>query len=245
VTSAAMTGDSGLPSWIEADAYLFDIDGTLLNSGDGVHYTAFHQALEQVYGCHARINHVPVHGNTDVGILRAVTGGAGVPARMFETKLPLAVEHMQAWVRSHAADLRPQLCPSVFELLSRLQRRGKLLGIVSGNLESIGWMKLEAAGIRDFFRFGSFSGAREHRVEIFREGVEGARQLLGAGVRVCLVGDTPSDIAAAQQLGIPVLAVATGIYPHVELEALHPDLCVSCCTDLLSFLEGADASAPR
>lgn len=234
-----------MPSWIEADAYLFDIDGTLLNSRDSVHYNAFHQALEHVYGCRARIDHVPVHGNTDVGILRAVVGGAGVPDQMFEAKLPQALERMQTWVRSNAADLRPQLCPSVVELLSRLKRRGKLLGIVSGNLEPIGWMKLEAAGIRDFFSFGSFSGAREHRVEIFREGIARACQLLGTGARVCFVGDTPSDIAAAQQLGMPMLAVATGIYPHMELEGLHPDLCVGCCTDLLSFLDGADADAAR
>jgi len=234
-----------LPSWIEADAYLFDIDGTLLNSRDGVHYNAFHQALEHVYGCRARIDHVPVHGNTDVGILRAVAGGAGVPDPMFDAKLPQALERMQTWVRSNAADLRPQLCPSVVELLSGLKRRGKLLGIVSGNLEPIGWMKLQAAGIRDFFSFGSFSGAREHRVEIFREGIARACQLLGVGARVCFVGDTPSDIAAAQQLGIPMLAVATGIYPQMELEGLHPDLCVSCCTDLLAFLDGADAPAAK
>jgi len=186
-----------------------------------------------------------VHGNTDVGILRAVAGGAGVPDPMFDAKLPQALERMQTWVRSNAADWRPQLCPSVVELLSGLKRRGKLLGIVSGNLEPIGWMKLQAAGIRDFFSFGSFSGAREHRVEIFREGIARACQLLGVGARVCFVGDTPSDIAAAQQLGIPMLAIATGIYPQMELEGLHPDLCVSCCTDLLAFLDGADAPAAK
>jgi phosphoglycolate phosphatase len=229
---------------MEADAYLFDIDGTLLNSRDGVHYNAFHQALEQVYGSTVRIDQVPVHGNTDVGILRAVAAAGGVTDRAFEQKLALAREHMLAAVRCHAGDLRPQLCPSVSELLVHLKSSGKLLGIVSGNFEPIGWMKLQAAGIRDFFSFGSFSGDREYRVDIFREGIARARQMLGSRAAIAFVGDTPSDIAAAQQLGIPVIAVATGIYAHAELECLHPDVCVGCCTDLLPLFKGDSPRVP-
>ena len=60
------------------DAYLFDIDGTLLNSRDGVHYHAFLSALRTAYGCELKIDGVPVHGNTDIGILRAVTRQAGI-----------------------------------------------------------------------------------------------------------------------------------------------------------------------
>ena len=36
--------------WRAADAYLFDIDGTLLNSRDAVHYWAMHNAVKEVYG---------------------------------------------------------------------------------------------------------------------------------------------------------------------------------------------------
>jgi hypothetical protein len=56
--------------WRRFDAYLFDIDGTLLNAQGGVHYNSFHTALREVYGCEGRIDEVPVHGNTDIGILR-------------------------------------------------------------------------------------------------------------------------------------------------------------------------------
>src|ERR1051326_6441295 len=64
--------------WDSADAYLFDIDGTLLNSRDAVHYFAFRTAIRDVLGIEASIEGVPVHGNTDVGILRAVLCRAGV-----------------------------------------------------------------------------------------------------------------------------------------------------------------------
>ncbi|HEX3094339.1 MAG TPA: HAD family hydrolase, partial [Candidatus Angelobacter sp.] len=64
--------------WDSADAYLFDIDGTLLNSRDAVHYFAFQHAMRQVLGIEASIEGVPVHGNTDIGILRAVLHRAGM-----------------------------------------------------------------------------------------------------------------------------------------------------------------------
>ena len=57
--------------WWNFDAYLFDIDGTLVNSHGRVHYESFHTALREVYGCEGRIDPVPIHGNTDIGILRA------------------------------------------------------------------------------------------------------------------------------------------------------------------------------
>jgi phosphoglycolate phosphatase-like HAD superfamily hydrolase len=49
-----------------------------------------------------------------------------------------------------------------------------------------------------------------------------------------IVGDTPSDIRAARQAGASVIAVATGIFSREQLAELGPDLCVTCCTELLS-----------
>ena len=53
--------------WWNFDAYLFDIDGTLVNAHGRVHYNSFHTALREVSGCEGRIDSVPVHGNTDIG----------------------------------------------------------------------------------------------------------------------------------------------------------------------------------
>ena len=70
--------------WDAADAYLFDIDGTLLNSRDGVHYNAFHNALLEFFRVSSSIDGVPLHGNTDRAIIRAVLRREGVP----EPELP-------------------------------------------------------------------------------------------------------------------------------------------------------------
>ena len=223
--------------WSAADAYLFDIDGTLLNSRDGVHYNAFNSAVRRFFGIASKIDGVPVHGNTDPGIIRAVLERDGFAGAELESKLPLLFEHMCAEVERNRADLRPEVCPSVMELVTALHRRGRLLGVASGNLERIAWLKMEAAGLRPYFAFGSFSDHREKREDIFLHGINEARRRLGNKLApVFIVGDTPSDIEAARAVSAPVIAVATGIFPQDELLAHGPDTCVSCCADLLASI---------
>jgi phosphoglycolate phosphatase len=219
--------------WRSFDAYLFDIDGTLLNSRDWVHYNAFHTALQHVYQCNGRIDNVPVHGNTDIGILRAAAQLCGIEGERFEQGLSQAQKVMGDEVERHAEDLRPELCPSVRELLDSLFIQDKLLGVCTGNLQRIGWAKLAAAGIRDLFTVGGFSDRHEFRHDIFRDAMEQARAQLGADAKVCFIGDTPNDILAAQRLGMPVLAVATGIYGLDQLQPHAPTHSVGCCTELL------------
>ena len=221
--------------WDSADAFLFDIDGTLLNSRDAVHYFAFRNAIRDILGIEATVEGVPVHGNTDVGILRAILQRAGVQEPAINASLPQIVEQMCAEVRQNREQLSPELCPSILELLMHLQRQGKLLGAASGNLETVGWLKLEKAGLRALFAFGSFSFPRELRSEIFQHGIDLARQRLGGHASVTVVGDTPSDIDAARTVGVPVIAIATGIYSFAQLQAHDPDALFACGTDLLAF----------
>jgi phosphoglycolate phosphatase-like HAD superfamily hydrolase len=221
--------------WDAADAYLFDIDGTLLNSRDAVHYFSFRNALREVLGIEASIEGVPVHGNTDIGILRAVLHRAGMNDAAIDKHMPQIVAQMTAEVRRNRERLNPELCPSILELIAHLQTRGKLLGAASGNLETVGWLKLEKAGIRQMFAFGSFSFPRESRADIFRHGIDMAHESLGRQATVTVVGDTPADIQAARAVGVPVIILATGIYSFSELKACGPDACFACATDLLAL----------
>jgi phosphoglycolate phosphatase-like HAD superfamily hydrolase len=222
-------------NWWNYDAYLFDIDGTLANTHGGVHFNSFHKALREIYGCEGRIDPVPVHGNTDLGILRAALEYHGKMPADYEARLPAARELMCAEVARHVDGMDVQVCPAIPKLLAMLRERGKLIGVVTGNLERIGWSKLERGGLRQFFDFGSFSDTREKREDIFRHGMELARELRGPQTTVCFIGDTPNDVQAAAHLGMPVVAVATGIYSQEELTKEAPTLCVAECTELLSL----------
>jgi phosphoglycolate phosphatase-like HAD superfamily hydrolase len=219
--------------FFSANAYLFDIDGTLINTRDATHYFAFRNALKQIFGFEATIDGVPVHGNTDIGILRAVCRLRGISDAVFDRELPRIIQLMSDEVAQNADKIQADICPSVLDLLTRLQEEDKLIGIVTGNFERIGWTKLSASGLRKFFHFGSFSDHAERRAEIFRNGVQEVHKRLGSQALTAVVGDTPSDIHAAREVGLPIVAVATGIYPLAELQVLGPDLSLTCCTDLL------------
>src|SRR5436305_2502245 len=221
--------------WNAADAYLFDIDGTLLNSRDPVHYFAFQNALKSIFGIEAKIDGIPVHGNTDTGILRAVLRRAGIADAQINVRLPQMIAQMCAEVERNREQMCPELCASMYELVSGLHAQGKLLGAAYGNLEPIGWLKIEKAGLRKLFSFGVFAYPLEFRRDIFMHGINIVRQRLGKQAQVYVVGDTPSDIEAAKAVDVPIIAVATGIYKFDELQVLQPDACFPCATDMLNY----------
>lgn len=221
--------------WDSADAYLFDIDGTLLNSRDAVHYFAFRKAIQDELGLETSIDNVPVHGNTDPGILRAVLQQQGLSDPEISAHLPSVIERICAEVHRNRVGLRPEICPSIPQLILRLRQSGKLLGVASGNLASVGRLKLQAAGLLQEFSFGAFSHPRELRTEIFEDGIHQVREIAGPDAEVCVVGDTPSDIEAARKAGAPIIAFATGVFSFEQLMACGPDACFACAADLLAF----------
>jgi len=219
--------------WMAADAYLFDIDGTLLISRDRVHRNALHQAMREVYGVDTTIEGIPYHGKTDLGILRMALELKGVSPEAFEAGLARALEVVRREVTARSKELAPEVCPSIPALLENLREAGKLLGVASGNLESVGWQKIKAAGFDGLFSFGSFSDHHEQRSDVFTCAVEEVHRRLGSGAQTCIIGDTPEDIRAARAAGAQIVAVCTGTYGRKELEPLRPDLCVETCSELL------------
>lgn len=217
-----------------SDAYLFDIDGTLLVSRDGVHRNALHLAMREAYGVDTTIDGIAYHGKTDLGILRAALERAGVSSDRFEANLPVALEVVCRDVSTNAKRIAPTVCPAVPEVLAELKAAGKLLGVASGNLESVGWLKLEVAALRDFFSFGCFSDHNETRGEIFRQAVAEVYRRLGRSAQVCFIGDTPEDIKAARLAKSKIVAVCTGIFAAGELTPYQPDVCVASCAELLT-----------
>jgi phosphoglycolate phosphatase len=212
-----------------ADAYIFDIDGTLLVTKDLVHWNALHQAMLEAYGVDTTIEGIPYHGKTDLSILRAALEREGIQGKDFEARLPRALEVVCREVELNSKAIAPEVCPGIVQLLKSLHRANKLIGAASGNLETVGWHKIETAGLREFFSFGSFSDRCEERAGIFQNALDRVQKQLGSNARALFIGDTPSDIAAAQQIGAQVLAVSTGTFAFDELSACSPDLCVSHC----------------
>ena len=215
-----------------ADAYIFDIDGTLLVTRDLVHWNALHQAMLEVYQVDATIEGIQYHGKTDLSILRAALGRVGVAHKQFEAGLANALAVVRREVEINYRNIEPTVCPGIVQLLECLQSAQKLLGVASGNLESVGWRKIQAAGLDSFFRFGCFSDGSETRREIFQNAVARVRERLGAEARCCFLGDTPADVQAARENGAFIVAVASGVFTGDQLRACSPDLCLAHCEQL-------------
>ncbi len=221
-------------AWDGFDAYLFDIDGTLLNQQDAVHYFAFCEALSGVAGRPLNLDGVVAHGNVDTGILRDAWALAGVSEAVWRPQLAAVQAGMCRFVEERRGEVRVTVLPGVVAMLERLRERGAKLGVATGNLAGIGRVKLEAAGLLDKFDFGGFSDGYETRRDVFRGALHMARGLAGEGASVCVVGDTPEDVRSAKANGLEVIAVATGIYRREQLEAEGPEVCVASLDELTS-----------
>jgi phosphoglycolate phosphatase-like HAD superfamily hydrolase len=226
-------------AWDAFDAYLFDIDGTLINCTDATHYFAFCHALKTLSGRDLTLEGVTAHGNVDNGILRDALQLANVPEEQWRGRLHQVHAGMADYVEARENEICAIVLPQVRELLAHLKAKGAKLGVATGNLERIGKLKLRRAGLLDFFDFGGWSDAHEQRSDVFRAAVERARAFCDDGASICVLGDTPADVRAAHDNHLPVIAVATGIYPFEQLEAEHPELCLHTFAELLSATQPA------
>jgi phosphoglycolate phosphatase-like HAD superfamily hydrolase len=222
-------------AWDRQDAYLFDIDGTLLRSRDRVHVESFTSSVQHVTGFEVSLTGVALAGNTDTSILREACNLAGIPTEVLEPQVAAILEGMCNSVVGRRHELDFIVMPGVKEALNHLARNGALLGVATGNLEMIGWIKIEQAGLREWFCFGGFSDHHPVRSALVWHATHKARELAGAEATVCVVGDTPRDIDAAHSNGLPIIAVATGHFSFEELLEHAPEVCATSLTDLLAL----------
>jgi phosphoglycolate phosphatase-like HAD superfamily hydrolase len=220
--------------WDHQDAYLFDIDGTLLRSRDRVHMDSFTPSIQRVTGFDVSLVGIPIHGSTDTAILREAFRQAEIPAEVIEPQFEAILEAMRRSVAEQREQMELRLMPGVKEALHHLAGMGALLGLATGNLEAIGWIKMEVVGLREWFRFGGFSDRFPVRSELVGAAACKARALAGPQATVCVVGDTPRDIEAAHDNSLPVIAVATGNFAYDTLAELGPEVCASSLADLLA-----------
>ena len=206
---------------------LFDIDGTLLNSG-GMGRASMQRALGLVFGSPGNPSY-RYDGKTDKQIVRDVMRLEGhsdehIDARM-EKLIGLYLDGLREGSKSGKFNVRP--LEGVPELLDALEARDDVvLGLLTGNVEPGARLKLTAAGIDpDRFRVNAFGSDHEHRPELPAIAQRRASETLGvdiAGEGLVVIGDTPADIECGRELGARAIGVASGHYTVEQLEAHNP-----------------------
>jgi phosphoglycolate phosphatase-like HAD superfamily hydrolase len=206
---------------------LFDIDGTLLNSG-GLGRASMQRALGMVFGSPGNPSY-RYDGKTDKQIVRDVMRLEGhsdehIDSRM-EKLIELYLDGLRTGAKSGKFNVRP--LEGVVELLDALEaREDVVLGLLTGNVEPGARTKLTAAGINpDRFRVNAFGSDHEYRPELPAIAQRRASETLGidiAGDRLVVIGDTPADIECGRELGAKAIGVASGHYTVEQLQAHNP-----------------------
>lgn len=223
---------------------LFDIDGTLLDTG-GSGGAALLDAAEEALGAR-REDLLPLDlaGATDYGVIKKLFGNAGLlmePERV-EAFQQIYLKRLTA--RLHHADFQGRLLPGVESLLAKLAAdSGFSIGLLTGNLRRGADIKLQRFQIAHHFADGGFGDDAEHRNDIGPVAVrrmETTTHLRFGPQEIIVIGDTPKDIACAHAMGARCLAVATGKFDSPSLSpfnswSLMDDLSdTACVMNLLS-----------
>ncbi|KAK9805339.1 hypothetical protein WJX73_003601 [Symbiochloris irregularis] len=218
----------------------FDVDGTLIRAvgkdSNRLHKAAFAYAWQKVFNLKADIDEVQHHGLTDGLILVKMMEHHGTPKQEAMDRLDdmrgAMIEYFEEYKSETGRGL--VLLPGILQLLKALQARSDVVfGLVTGNLEPIGWGKMEALGILDLFSrplFGGFgsdfcSGDTVHtwkdRGELVRIARDRALKNNDVGELKASyhVGDTPMDVQAAEAGGAHAIGVLTGIFDEQALLA--------------------------
>jgi pyrophosphatase PpaX len=205
---------------------LFDLDGTLIDSGSLI-LSSFRHATQSVLG-----RTIPEE------VLMENVGGHGLRAQMLEFG-PEQVDELVRVYRehNHEAYRAVRTFEGIEPMLQRLSAAGQRLGVVTVKGRMTVELTFELLPIGHYFET-VVTGDDTERHKPDPEPLRLALDTMGADpATAAYVGDSPFDIQAAKSAGMTSIAVSWGkIHPLARLEAERPDHVVHAPGDLLDVV---------
>jgi pyrophosphatase PpaX len=205
---------------------LFDLDGTVIDSG-AIILASMRHAAREVLG-----------EEPPDELLMAAVGGPGLEAQM-HALAPDRVEELVRVYRAHNEPLHEELvcCPGIDDVLVRLKDEGRRLGIVTAKRRATVELAFNVLPLEHLFDtvVGGDETAR-HKPD--PEPLLLAASRLDVSPKECAyVGDSPFDIRAAKTADMYAIAVTWGgIHDRAKLEAEEPDAIVESAEELFGVL---------
>src|SRR6266571_5862330 len=208
------------------ETVLFDLDGTVVDSGEII-LASMRHATREVLG----------REYADEELMQSV-GGPGLEAQM-RALAPDQVERLVDVYRAHNEPLHDDLeaCAGMEDVLVRLHEEGRRLGVVTAKRRAT--VELAFANVPLGHLFDVVVGGDEtDRHKPDPAPLLLALERLGAEPDdAAYVGDSPFDVRAAKAGGLHAIAVTWGkIHGREALEAEEPDAVVDTPEDLLGHL---------
>lgn len=216
---------------------LFDIDGTLLRLRGGigrrVFIDAFHTAMN--VDVTSALEGMSFSGRTDRNLVAEIATRAGIDADSTYQAWPalkyVMEDRAQSWIVPDAVEVMP----GASDLLSNLSRQNVTFGLVTGNVRSIAFRKLEAAGMDAYFTEGAFGCEDPDRNQLPPKAVVRLNSLHGttyAHSDAVIIGDAPQDVECARANGIRCVGVATGQHSSKQLSDCGADAVLESFRDV-------------
>ena len=205
---------------------LFDLDGTVVDSG-AIILASMRHAAKEVLG---------VEPPEDE--LMAAVGGPGLEAQM-RALAPDRVEELIVTYRAHNEPLHGELacCAGVDDVLVRLKDEGRRLGVVSAKRREtieLAFAHVPLGHLFDVVVGGDETERHKPDPEPLLLALE---RLGGRPEQAAYVGDAPFDIQAAKAAGVFAVGVTWGgIHARERLEAEDPDVLVETAEELYGVL---------
>lgn len=215
---------------------LFDIDGTLLNSG-GAGQAAMEAALLKMFGSKA-VHGISTAGRTDRAIVSDLFAFFQIAfdEKVWEDFVAAYLEELP----THLASRDGLVLPGIVQILETLHaREDVVLGLLTGNFARGAKAKLSHFRLDHYFLFGGYGDEHHHRDDVAREALRILQGIYQEPVdlnRLWVIGDTPADVQCGRAIGAKVIAVGTGLYSMADLEAAKADYLFQDFSDPNSLL---------
>ena len=218
---------------------LFDIDGTLIDSG-GAGVRSLDLALKDLFSIENGFHGISMAGKTDTQIIKEGIMKHGLSAN---GTIDAVIKAYLNYLRREINNDRKHVKPGIYEVLEELRPLQDLgLGPLTGNIEEGARIKLEPFRLNEYFPAGAFGSDDEDRNNLLPIAVKRFEELFQQKIEAdncIIVGDTPRDVECAHIYGAMCIAVATGPYSYDDLIEAGADYVVHDLSDqksLLNFL---------
>ena len=205
---------------------LFDLDGTVVDSG-AIILASMRHAAREVLGIEP----------PDEELLAAV-GGPGLEAQM-RALAPDRVEELVTVYRAHNEPLHDELvcCEGIDDVLVQLKDEGRRLGIVTAKRRVTVELAFASVPLGHLFEV-IVGGDETQRHKPHPEPLLLAAERMDVDPDECAyVGDSPFDVRSAKAAGMHAVAVTWGgIHGREKLEGEKPDAIVATAEELLLVL---------
>ena len=204
---------------------LFDIDGTLIDSG-GAGIRSLNLAFEEYFSVKDAFTGMNLAGKTDIQILREglTRHSMDDDDRNIAVLCVSYISHLREEIENPRRHLKPGIMEAI-EILCTMDDTH--LGLLTGNIEEGARIKLDPFGLNRYFPVGAFGNDHEDRNMLLPVAIERFRVHFGMEIskgECIVIGDTPRDVDCAKVHGALSIAVATGPYRYESLTLSGADV---------------------